>query len=167
MTYIFPWYIVLIFPGYRQQNFSWSFQLNQSGVLRTTCKEHIRVIQKPIHQWEPSNQQNKRWRTAMDLSEQYFLCHYCNNHNWWGYCFQGFLPLYEMQMRSGMNFCNTFFSGYGNLVPTTTSGRIACIIFALFGIPLLLVTIADIGKFLSEFLSFLYRSYRAFKRKVS
>ncbi|XGW33633.1 hypothetical protein V3C99_017775 [Haemonchus contortus] len=29
--------------------------------------------------------------------------------------------------------------GYGNLVPTTTSGRIACIIFALFGIPLLLI----------------------------
>ncbi|CAD6189003.1 unnamed protein product [Caenorhabditis auriculariae] len=56
--------------------------------------------------------------------------------------------------------------GYGNLVPTTTAGRVACIIFALFGIPLLLVTIADIGKFLSEFLSFLYRSYRAFKRKV-
>ncbi|VDM76829.1 unnamed protein product [Strongylus vulgaris] len=59
------------------------------------------------------------------------------------------------------------FPGYGNLVPTTTSGRVACIIFALFGIPLLLVTIADIGKFLSEFLSFLYKSYRAFKRKVS
>ncbi|GMT06359.1 hypothetical protein PENTCL1PPCAC_28533 [Pristionchus entomophagus] len=56
--------------------------------------------------------------------------------------------------------------GYGNLVPTTTPGRVACIIFALFGIPLLLVTIADIGKFLSEFLSFLYRSYRAFKRKI-
>ncbi|KAK6765835.1 hypothetical protein RB195_025634 [Necator americanus] len=56
--------------------------------------------------------------------------------------------------------------GYGNLVPTTTSGRIACIIFALFGIPLLLVTIADIGKFLSEFLSFLYKSYRSFKRKL-
>ncbi|VDM58909.1 unnamed protein product [Angiostrongylus costaricensis] len=56
--------------------------------------------------------------------------------------------------------------GYGNLVPTTTSGRVACIIFALFGIPLLLVTIADIGKFLSEFLSFLYKSYRAFKRKI-
>ncbi|WKY16714.1 hypothetical protein Q1695_001383 [Nippostrongylus brasiliensis] len=56
--------------------------------------------------------------------------------------------------------------GYGNLVPTTTYGRVACIIFALFGIPLLLVTIADIGKFLSEFLSFLYKSYRAFKRKL-
>lgn len=57
--------------------------------------------------------------------------------------------------------------GYGNLVPVTTHGRIGCILFALLGIPLLLVTIADIGKFLSEFLSFLYRTYRVFKRKVS
>ena len=56
--------------------------------------------------------------------------------------------------------------GYGNLVPVTTQGRIGCILFALLGIPLLLVTIADIGKFLSEFLSFLYRTYRVFKRKV-
>uniref|UniRef100_A0A915D2S1 Potassium channel domain-containing protein n=1 Tax=Ditylenchus dipsaci TaxID=166011 RepID=A0A915D2S1_9BILA len=56
--------------------------------------------------------------------------------------------------------------GYGNLVPVTELGRAACICFALFGIPLLLVTIADIGKFLSDGLCFLYRTYRSFKRKA-
>ncbi|CDW55804.1 potassium channels protein 7, TWiK family [Trichuris trichiura] len=39
--------------------------------------------------------------------------------------------------------------GYGHLVPKTLDGRVACLIFAVFGIPLILVTIADLGKFLS------------------
>ena len=56
--------------------------------------------------------------------------------------------------------------GYGQMAPITTYGRIFCIVFGLFGIPLLLVTIADIGKFLSDFLSFLYRSYRGFARRI-
>uniref|UniRef100_A0A0N5A336 Potassium channel subfamily K member 18 n=1 Tax=Parastrongyloides trichosuri TaxID=131310 RepID=A0A0N5A336_PARTI len=56
--------------------------------------------------------------------------------------------------------------GYGNLVPATFGGRIACILFALLGIPLLLVTIADIGKFLSDLFSYLYKSYRVLVRKL-
>ena len=51
-------------------------------------------------------------------------------------------------------------------VPTTFWGRVACIVFALFGIPLLLVTIADMGKFLSEFLSMLYKQYRRLMKHV-
>nr|pir hypothetical protein C52B9.6 - Caenorhabditis elegans [Caenorhabditis elegans] len=70
----------------------------------------------------------------------------------------------QVKNRSGNRV--VFSRGYGNLVPITVTGRVACIIFALLGIPLLLVTIADIGKFLSEFLSYLYRSYRGFKRKL-
>lgn len=39
--------------------------------------------------------------------------------------------------------------GYGHIVPRTVEGRISCLLYALFGIPLILVTIADMGRFLS------------------
>ncbi|VDN91867.1 unnamed protein product [Brugia pahangi] len=53
--------------------------------------------------------------------------------------------------------------GYGNPVPVTHLGRMMCIIFSLFGIPLTLVTIADIGKFLSEHLVWMYGNYLKLK----
>uniref|UniRef100_A0A915D9N6 Potassium channel domain-containing protein n=1 Tax=Ditylenchus dipsaci TaxID=166011 RepID=A0A915D9N6_9BILA len=49
--------------------------------------------------------------------------------------------------------------GYGNPVPVTQFGRMMCISFSLFGIPLTLVTIADLGKFLSEHLIWVYGKY--------
>lgn len=42
-----------------------------------------------------------------------------------------------------------YFLGYGHIVPRTDEGRIACLMYALLGIPLILVTIADMGRFLS------------------
>ncbi|XP_026673627.1 TWiK family of potassium channels protein 9-like isoform X2 [Ceratina calcarata] len=36
--------------------------------------------------------------------------------------------------------------GYGNVVPSTNSGRLFCILFAFIGIPLTLIVIADWGK---------------------
>ncbi|KJH44182.1 Ion channel [Dictyocaulus viviparus] len=53
--------------------------------------------------------------------------------------------------------------GYGNPVPVTNIGRIVCIMFSLFGIPLTLVTIADLGKFLSEHLVWMYGNYLKLK----
>ncbi|VDK87205.1 unnamed protein product [Litomosoides sigmodontis] len=56
------------------------------------------------------------------------------------------------------------FAGYGNLVPVTFHGRMFCIVYALFGVPLILLTIADIGKFLSENIVWLYAKYTKAKK---
>lgn len=38
-------------------------------------------------------------------------------------------------------------TGYGNVAPKTTGGRILCIIYGLFGIPLCLVWVSEVGSF--------------------
>lgn len=55
--------------------------------------------------------------------------------------------------------------GYGNLVPVTPSGRMFCIFYALFGVPLILITVTDLGKFLSEHIVWLYTRYTHAKRR--
>uniref|UniRef100_A0A1I7YGT2 Ion channel n=1 Tax=Steinernema glaseri TaxID=37863 RepID=A0A1I7YGT2_9BILA len=55
--------------------------------------------------------------------------------------------------------------GYGNLVPVTFKGRMFCIFYALIGVPLILITVADIGKFLSENIIRLYSFYAITRKK--
>lgn len=52
---------------------------------------------------------------------------------------------------------NNIFLGYGNVVPVTMKGRLFCVAFALFGAPLAIITIGDLGKFLSECTIWLYK----------
>ncbi|CAD5223500.1 unnamed protein product [Bursaphelenchus okinawaensis] len=50
--------------------------------------------------------------------------------------------------------------GYGHIVPRTLAGRVSCLLYALFGIPLILVTIADIGRFLSTGIIWVHNALR-------
>jgi hypothetical protein len=40
--------------------------------------------------------------------------------------------------------------GYGNVAPETVAGRVFCLFYGLVGVPLALLTIADIGMFLNK-----------------
>uniref|UniRef100_A0A914VBA7 Potassium channel domain-containing protein n=1 Tax=Plectus sambesii TaxID=2011161 RepID=A0A914VBA7_9BILA len=53
---------------------------------------------------------------------------------------------------SGILFAFTAVStiGYGHLTPETTEGRLFCILYTMIGIPLFMITVADIGKFIWE-----------------
>uniref|UniRef100_A0A915A4Y1 Potassium channel domain-containing protein n=1 Tax=Parascaris univalens TaxID=6257 RepID=A0A915A4Y1_PARUN len=57
--------------------------------------------------------------------------------------------------------------GYGNIVPVTPYGRIACVVFALFGAPLAIITIGDLGKFLSECTIWLYKKMKKARNILS
>ena len=49
-----------------------------------------------------------------------------------------------------MSFPPSLIPGYGNIAPTTGAGRAFCVAYALVGIPLTVLAIADLGKFLLE-----------------
>ncbi|TSU37061.1 Potassium channel subfamily K member 18 [Bagarius yarrelli] len=56
-------------------------------------------------------------------------------------------------------FCCTVFTtvGYGEIYPVTGPGRAACIIYAMVGIPLMLLVISDVGDILAMLVSSAYQ----------
>lgn len=54
--------------------------------------------------------------------------------------------------------------GYGNVAPTTTICQVFTMVYGAFGIPLFLITIADIGRFFKTFIMFIIQ--RLFGRET-
>ncbi|KAK3775800.1 hypothetical protein RRG08_047988 [Elysia crispata] len=50
--------------------------------------------------------------------------------------------------------------GYGDIVPTTPEGKVACMFYALIGIPMMLLCLANIGHFLAACFRFLWQHAR-------
>jgi len=49
-------------------------------------------------------------------------------------------------------------AGYGHITPKTATGRIATMIYATFGIPLTLLTIAHVGRYMAVVFRFIYKN---------
>ncbi|XP_066906173.1 TWiK family of potassium channels protein 18 isoform X2 [Halyomorpha halys] len=65
---------------------------------------------------------------------------------------------------SSVFYCGTIFTtiGYGHIAPVTTTGRAVTIVYAIIGIPLFLILLADFGKMLTRGIKFVW----AFVRRV-
>ncbi|KAK7901746.1 hypothetical protein WMY93_018515 [Mugilogobius chulae] len=66
---------------------------------------------------------------------------------------------------SSMFFCCTVFTtvGYGEMYPVTLPGKVACVLYAMVGVPLMLLVILDVGDFLALLMT---RAYRHLYRLV-
>ncbi|XP_026651028.1 potassium channel subfamily K member 18 isoform X1 [Zonotrichia albicollis] len=65
-------------------------------------------------------------------------------------------------------FCCTVFTtvGYGNTYPVTWTGKYLCMLYALFGIPLMFLVLTDMGDILATVLSKSYNEFRKLQSKI-
>uniref|UniRef100_A0A8C8BHL5 Potassium channel domain-containing protein n=1 Tax=Otus sunia TaxID=257818 RepID=A0A8C8BHL5_9STRI len=65
-------------------------------------------------------------------------------------------------------FCCTVFTtvGYGNTYPVTRIGKYLCMLYALFGIPLMFLVLTDMGDILAAVLSKCYNEFRKLQSKI-
>ncbi|NXX58579.1 KCNKI protein, partial [Scopus umbretta] len=65
-------------------------------------------------------------------------------------------------------FCCTVFTtvGYGNTYPVTRIGKYLCMLYALFGIPLMFLVLTDMGDILATVLSKSYNEFRKIQSKI-
>ncbi|NXE91263.1 KCNKI protein, partial [Menura novaehollandiae] len=65
-------------------------------------------------------------------------------------------------------FCCTVFTtvGYGNTYPVTKTGKNLCMLYALFGIPLMFLVLTDMGDILATVLSKSYNEFTKLQSKI-
>ncbi|RCN29882.1 Ion channel [Ancylostoma caninum] len=61
---------------------------------------------------------------------------------------------------------HSLWRGYGTDAPDSYVGRVFCLVYLFFGIPLYLITLADLAKFCTEFMNKLYIDIIKYKHRV-
>ncbi|XP_034937772.1 uncharacterized protein [Chelonus insularis] len=95
-------------------------------------------------------------RKLMEFEEQLHAAHEAGVHSYSGQKSWTFL--------NAVVYCLTVITtiGYGHISPSTTTGRAVTIVYAIFGIPMFLIILADFGKLFTRGIKFLW----AFVRRV-
>uniref|UniRef100_A0A8C3ATC4 Potassium channel, subfamily K, member 18 n=1 Tax=Cyclopterus lumpus TaxID=8103 RepID=A0A8C3ATC4_CYCLU len=67
-----------------------------------------------------------------------------------------------------MFFCCTVFTtvGYGEIYPVTLAGKVVCVLYAMVGIPLMLLVILDVGDFLAMLMSRAYMHIHTLRKTL-
>ncbi|XP_044727239.1 uncharacterized protein LOC123290922 isoform X1 [Chrysoperla carnea] len=93
-------------------------------------------------------------RKLMDFEEQLHTAHEAGMHSYSGQRSWSFL--------NSIVYCLTIVTtiGYGHITPATTTGRAITIIYAIFGIPMFLILLADFGKLFTRCIKFVWAFVR-------
>ncbi|XP_039207257.1 potassium channel subfamily K member 18 [Crotalus tigris] len=77
-------------------------------------------------------------------------------------------PSQKWSFLGSLFFCCTVFTtvGYGHIYPVTRLGKYLCMVYALFGIPLMFLVLTDMGDILAAILSTSYNRARKLQSKV-
>ncbi|KAL6445636.1 hypothetical protein ACFW04_000864 [Cataglyphis niger] len=93
-------------------------------------------------------------RKLMEFEEQLHTAHEAGLHNYSGQKSWSFL--------NAVAYCLTVITtiGYGHISPSTNAGRAITIVYAIFGIPMFLIILADFGKLFTRGIKFLWAFVR-------
>ncbi|XP_067417393.1 potassium channel subfamily K member 18 [Emydura macquarii macquarii] len=77
-------------------------------------------------------------------------------------------PKEQWSFLGSLFFCCTVFTtvGYGYVYPITKSGKYLCMLYALFGIPLMFLVLTDLGDIVAAILSKSYNEFRKLQSKM-
>ncbi|XP_020296955.1 uncharacterized protein LOC109861638 isoform X2 [Pseudomyrmex gracilis] len=93
-------------------------------------------------------------RKLMEFEEQLHIAHEAGLHSYSGQKSWSFL--------NAVAYCLTVITtiGYGHISPSTNTGRAITIVYAVFGIPMFLIILADFGKLFTRGIKFLWAFVR-------